>query len=149
MIDVDTLEPVHILLVEDNPNDVEITTRALRIGQIRNRLTVAMDGQEALEILDQFKASADCPGLILLDLNLPKVDGIEVLKRIKSDPATRRIPVIVLTTSTNQEDVISAYDFGVNTFITKPVRFEDFMQAVQTIHEYWSRLATLPRTVGV
>jgi CheY-like chemotaxis protein len=145
----DNLEPVHILLVEDNPNDVEITVRALRKGQISNRLTVAQDGQEALDILERAKSTGDCPSMILLDLNLPKVNGIEVLQRIKSDPDLRRIPVIMLTTSTREEDVVRTYDLGVNTFISKPVRFEDFMQMVTTIHEYWICLATLPRTVVV
>jgi len=150
MIDTHNLQPVHILLVEDNPNDVEITVRALKKGQVSNRLTVARDGREALDILEDLKREpAGAPGLILLDLNLPKVSGLEVLQQIKSDPLTRRIPVIVLTTSTREEDVVRTYDLGVNTFITKPVRFEDFIQVVSTIQQYWIMIATLPAPVEV
>lgn len=142
------LTPVHILLVEDNPQDVEITRRALEKGQVKNRLTVARDGQEALDILEALK-SDDPPALILLDLNLPRLNGIEVLQVIKADPHLRRIPVIVLTTSTREEDVVRAYDLGVNTFISKPVRFEDFMRVVMTIQEYWILIATLPSAARV
>ncbi len=143
------LSPVNILLVEDNPNDVEITKRALDRGQIKNNLTVARDGQEALDILfDGLDGEATRPGLVLLDLNLPKVDGHEVLKAVKADPKLRRIPVIVLTSSTREEDIVRSYDLGVNTFITKPVRFEDFMKVVATIKEYWIVIATLPPAEG-
>jgi CheY-like chemotaxis protein len=142
------LSPVHILLVEDNPQDVEITKRALEKGQVKNRLTVARDGQEALDILEALK-SDDPPALILLDLNLPRLNGIEVLQAIKADPHLRSIPVIVLTTSTREEDVVRAYDLGVNTFISKPVRFEDFMRVVMTIQEYWILIATLPSAARV
>jgi len=139
------LAPVNILLVEDNPNDVEITRRALEKGQVRNELTVARDGQEALDILfGSGNGSVPRPGLILLDLNLPKVDGREVLEKIKADPKLRRIPVIVLTISTSEEDIARTYDLGVNTFISKPVRFEDFIKVVTTIKEYWIVIATLP-----
>jgi len=141
------LESIHILLVEDNPHDVEITKRALEKGQLRNRLTVAVDGQQALDILSDLQRAAELPGLILLDLNLPKLSGIEVLQEVKGDPALRGIPVIVLTTSTREEDVVRAYDLGVNTFITKPVRFEDFINVVTTIREYWIVIATLPAKV--
>ena len=139
------LAPVNILLVEDNPNDVEITRRALEKGRVRNELTVARDGQEALDILfGNGNSGVPRPGLILLDLNLPKVDGREVLEKIKADPKLKRIPVIVLTVSTSEEDVMRTYDLGVNTFITKPVRFDDFMKVVMTIKEYWILIATLP-----
>ena len=139
-----TLAPFRILLVEDNPNDIEITRRALAKGQVKNELTVARDGQEALDILFGSRAGTSLPGLILLDLNLPRVDGRQVLSRIKSDPVLRRIPVIVLTTSTREEDVVRTYDLGVNTFISKPVRFEDFIKVVTAIQEYWIVIATLP-----
>jgi chemotaxis family two-component system response regulator Rcp1 len=136
--------PIEILLVEDNPNDVEITIRALKKGQVTNRLRIARDGQEALDILfGHSNGGAPLPGLILLDLNLPKVDGREVLGKIKAHPKLKRIPVIVLTTSTHEEDVAHTYDLGVNTFITKPVRFEDFMKVVSTIRDYWISIATL------
>jgi two-component system response regulator len=139
------LAPVNILLVEDNPNDVEITVRALKKGQVRNELTVARDGQEALDILFGVKnGHIPKPGLILLDLNLPKVNGHEVLEKIKADPKLRRIPVIVLTASTREEDIVRTYDLGVNTFISKPVEFEDFIRMVTTIKEYWIVIATLP-----
>ena len=139
------LNAVSILLVEDNPNDVEITRRALEKGRVMNELIVARDGQEALDIL--FAAAngeARRPGLILLDLNLPKVDGREVLAKVKADPKLKRIPVVVLTVSTREEDIVRTYDLGVNTFITKPVGFEEFMKVVTTIKEYWLLIATLP-----
>lgn len=141
----ETLAPVSILLVEDNPNDVEITVRALKKGQVRNELIVARDGQEALDILyGRRNGKARKPGLILLDLNLPKVNGHEVLKQIKADTKLRRIPVIVLTASTREEDVVRSYELGVNTFISKPVEFEDFIKVVTTIQDYWLIIATLP-----
>ena len=139
-----TLAPFRILLVEDNPNDIEITRRALDKGQVKNELTIARDGQEALDILFGSRSKTSLPGLILLDLNLPRVDGREVLSRIKGDPVLKRIPVIVLTTSTREEDVVRTYDLGVNTFISKPVRFEDFIKVVAAIQEYWIVIATLP-----
>lgn len=141
----DVLAPVQILLVEDNPQDIEITRRALERGRIRNELTVARDGQQALDILfGHAEGEETKPGLILLDLNLPKVSGLEALEEIKADPKLKRIPVVVLTVSTREEDVVRSYDLGVNTFITKPVRFEDFIKAVATIEEYWIVIATLP-----
>jgi CheY-like chemotaxis protein len=149
MLDTDKLQPIHILLVEDNPHDVEITTRAFLKGKIQNKVSVARDGQEALDMLCDLKAKGDGPGLVLLDLNLPKVSGIDVLQKIKTNPETRRIPVIALTTSTREEDVVRAYDLGVNTFISKPVRFEDFLKVVTTIQEYWIFIATLPARVQV
>ena len=139
-----TLAPFRILLVEDNPNDIEITRRALDKGQVKNELTIARDGQEALDILFGSRSKTSLPGLILLDLNLPRVDGREVLSCIKGDPLLKRIPVIVLTTSTREEDVVRTYDLGVNTFISKPVRFEDFIKVVAAIQEYWIVIATLP-----
>jgi chemotaxis family two-component system response regulator Rcp1 len=139
------LKPVNILLVEDSPDDVEITRRALERGQVKNRLMVARDGQEALDILFAGgDGDAALPGLILLDLNLPKVDGREVLEKIKSDPKLKRIPVIALTSSTREEDVLRTYDLGVNTFISKPVQFEDFIRIITTIRDYWILIATLP-----
>jgi chemotaxis family two-component system response regulator Rcp1 len=141
------LTPVEILLVEDNPNDVEMTVRALKNGQVRltNHLTVARDGEEALDILfGRGNHNGYRPGLILLDLNLPKVDGREVLEKIKADPKLRRIPVVVLTVSNREEDVAHCYDVGANTYITKPVRFEDFIKVVKTIKRYWILGGTLP-----
>jgi len=139
------LNAISILLVEDNPDDVEITRRALEKGRVRNELIVARDGQEALDILFAAKnGEARCPGLILLDLNLPKVDGREVLEKIKTDPKLKRIPVVILTVSNQDKDVARCYDAGVNTYITKPIQFDDFLRAVATIDEYWVVTATLP-----
>ena len=138
------LRPVQILLVEDNPHDIEITVRALKKGQIKNELVIARDGEEALDLLFAPEPRSALPGLILLDLNLPKVGGIEVLEAIKKDKELKKIPVIVLTTSSREEDVVRSYDLGVNTFITKPVGFDDFMRVVATIREYWILIATLP-----
>ena len=139
------LKPVSILLVEDSPDDVEITRRALERGQVKNHLMVARDGQEALDILfSRRDTEGALPGLILLDLNLPKVDGREVLEKIKSDPKLKRVPVIAMTSSTREEDVLRTYDLGVNTFISKPVKFEDFIRVIATIRDYWILIATLP-----
>jgi CheY-like chemotaxis protein len=136
---------ISILLVEDNPDDIEITRRALEKGRVMNELIVARDGQEALDILFGARnGETRFPGLILLDLNLPKVDGREVLEKVKADSKLKRIPVVVLTVSTREEDIVRSYDLGVNTFITKPVRFQDFIKVVTTIKEYWLLIATLP-----
>jgi len=136
---------ISILLVEDNLDDIEITRRALTKGRVINELTVARDGQEALDILSAAKnGETRCPGLILLDLNLPKVDGREVLEKIKTDPKLKRIPVVVLTVSTREEDIVRSYDLGVNTFISKPVQFQEFIKVVTTLKEYWLLIATLP-----
>jgi CheY-like chemotaxis protein len=141
------LTAVNILLVEDNPHDIEMTIRALKAGPVRltNHLTIARDGQEALEILFRSgNGEVPRPSLILLDLNLPKVDGREVLEKIKADRKLKRIPVVVLTVSSREEDISRCYDLGVNTYITKPVRFEDFIQVVTTIKQYWIVAGTLP-----
>jgi CheY-like chemotaxis protein len=142
MNDDDPLEQVHVLLVEDNPADVEAAMRSLK-SQLSDRLMLARDGQEAIEILDQLKSRGECPSMILLDLNLPKVNGIEVLQKIKADRDLRRVPVVMLTTSPREESVVRTYDLGVNTFITKPVRFREVMQAVARVQEYGICLATL------
>jgi two-component system response regulator len=137
--------PVRVLLVEDNPNDVEIARRALVKAAASIDLTVARDGQEALDILaGDGKGGVPLPLLILLDLNLPKVDGREVLEKVKTDPKLKRIPVVILTVSAQKEDIARCYDAGANTFITKPIQFDDFLRAVATIDEYWLVTATLP-----
>ena len=137
--------PVRVLLVEDNPNDVEIARRALVKAATSIDLTVARDGQEALDILaGDGKGGVPLPQLILLDLNLPKVDGREMLAKVKTDPKLKRIPVVILTVSVQKEDVARCYDLGVNTFISKPIQFDDFLRAVATIDEYWLVTATLP-----
>jgi CheY-like chemotaxis protein len=142
-------QPVKILLVEDNVQDIEITQRAFAKGRVRNELTVVRDGEEAIEYLYhrgkyQDPATSPRPGMILLDLNLPKVGGLEVLQQIKKDDQLKQIPVIVLTVSQREEDVVRSYDLGVNTYIQKPVEFDNFMRVVNAVHEYWILIATLP-----
>lgn len=133
---------VELLLVEDNPRDAEITLRALRKSNLANNLVHVKDGQEALDWLfgaGQY-AGRDVnqhPKVVLLDLKLPKVDGIEVLRDMRADPRTRRIPVVVLTSSREEQDVVRTYDLGVNSYIVKPVDFEKFSSAVAEAGHYW------------
>ena len=138
-----------ILLVEDNPADVKITQRALRDGGLPVDLLVVRDGQEAVEYLlrhGAYAASADwrVPNLILLDINLPRLTGLEVLQRIRSTAELRATPVVVLTTSRRQEDVQRMYAAGANTYIEKPQDFNRFVQVLQTIQRYWLEIALLP-----
>lgn len=126
-----------ILLVEDNPDDEALTLRALRKNNILNAVNVAHDGAEALDLLFAEGAEAARPGLILLDLNLPKVNGLEVLRRIRADEQTQIIPVVVLTSSKEQEDVLAGYRGGANGYVRKPVNFADFAKAVSTLGAYW------------
>jgi CheY-like chemotaxis protein len=141
---------VEILLVEDNPQDLELAQRALRKAKVSNRIQVARDGAEALEFIfcegpHAARQIEDTPRMILLDLKLPKVDGLEVLQRLKGDPRTRMIPVVVLTSSKEQSDVVESYQLGVNSYIVKPVNFESFVAAVQQIGMYWLLLNQPPR----
>ena len=136
---------VKILLVEDNLDDVMITKRALKEAKVINELHIVRDGQEAIDFLQHTGSHAEVaksprPGLILLDVNLPKLNGIDVLMRIKQDPHLRRIPVIMLTMSKREEDVIKSYDNGCNSFIQKPVEFDRFVRLVQEIGLYWGLL---------
>jgi len=140
---------VPVLLVEDDPDDVQIAKRAFEKGNIANPLFVVRDGEEAMEFLQHTGRYADAaqaprPGVILLDLNLPRLDGREVLGLIKKDPNLLRIPVVVLTTSADEADVLECYEGGANTYITKPVEFGKFLEAVITIGEYWLRIAVIP-----
>ena len=140
---------VPVLLVEDDPDDVQIAKRAFEKGNIANPLYIVRDGEEAMEFLQHTGRYADAdqaprPGLILLDLNLPRLDGREVLGLIKKDPDLLRIPVVVLTTSSDEADVLECYKDGANTFITKPVQFGKFLEAVITIGQYWLRIAVIP-----
>jgi CheY-like chemotaxis protein len=137
---------VEILLVEDNDDDVDLTLRALKSGHVTNRIHVARDGAEALDFL--FTATVEgprvLPKLILLDLKLPLVDGIEVLRRIKADPRTSVIPVVILTSSREESDLVRTYQLGTNSFIVKPVDFEQFTLAVQQVGFYWLLLNQPP-----
>jgi two-component system, response regulator len=140
---------IEILLVEDNLQDLELAQRALRKANLGNRIQTARDGAEALEFIFCEGAYAarrieDTPKAVLLDLKLPKVDGLEVLKRIKGDPRTSAIPVVVLTSSKEQNDVIESYQLGVNSYIVKPVNFERFVEAVQQLGMYWLLLNYSP-----
>lgn len=140
-------EDISILLVEDNPDDIMITKRAFKKGKIRNELHVVRSGEEALNFLykkGEYK-NVPIPGLIFLDLNLPGVSGYEVLEKIKENDKLRRIPVIILTVSDHEEDVIKTYDLGANSFITKPVSFKNFIEVVTAITDYWFRISRIPR----
>jgi CheY-like chemotaxis protein len=138
--------PIEILLVEDNPGDVRLTIEALKEGKVRNHLSVARDGVEALAFLRREGnfAGAARPDLILLDLNLPRKDGREVLAVIKEDAALRRIPVVVLTTSKAEEDILRTYDLHANCYITKPVDLDQFISVVRSIDEFWLAVVRLP-----
>ena len=144
-----TLEDVEILLVEDNPNDVELTMRALQKQSLANKVFVVKDGAEALEFMfatGSFAARKieNRPRVVLLDLKLPKVDGIEVLRRIKADDRTKHTPVVMLTSSQEERDVIDTYNLGVNSYIVKPVDFSNFVHAVSELGVYWGLLNKLP-----
>ena len=134
-----------ILLVEDNPDDEVLTIRALKKHHLANDVTVAHDGAEALDLLlHSGGAGPTGYGLILLDLKLPKVDGLEVLREIRSDERTKFIPVVMLTSSEEQEDVVASYHFGANAYVRKPVKFADFADAVSALGLFWMILNTLP-----
>ncbi|MCX5654181.1 MAG: response regulator [Planctomycetota bacterium] len=138
--------PVEILLIEDSPGDVRLTMEALKEAKVLNNLSVAGDGTEAMAFLKREGAHAKAPrpDMIFLDLNLPKKDGREVLAEIKADPNLRRIPVVVLTTSRNEEDIFRAYDLHANCYITKPVDFKQFLGVVQSIEDFWLTVVKLP-----
>ena len=137
---------IEVLLVEDNPGDVRLTKEALKEGKLLNHVTVVGDGVEALSFLRRQGQYADAapPDLILLDLNLPKKDGRQVLAEIKTDPSLRRIPVVVLTTSSAEEDILKTYDLHANCYITKPVDLEQFMRVVKSIEDFWVTVVRLP-----
>ena len=142
----EALAPIDILLVEDDPGDVLMTREAFEHHKIRNALHVASDGVEALRFLRREGPFADAPrpGLILLDLNLPRKDGREVLGEIKQDPVLRTIPVVVLTTSEAEEDILRSYDLHANAYVTKPVDFEKFVEVVRQIDDFWVTVVQLP-----
>ncbi len=138
--------PVEVLLVEDNPGDVRLTREALKEGKIRNNLHVARDGVEALAFLRRQgeHAGAPRPDLILLDLNLPRKDGREVLTEIKDDASLRQIPVVILTSSQAEEDILRAYDLHANCYISKPVDLDQFINVVRSIEDFWFTVVKLP-----
>jgi chemotaxis family two-component system response regulator Rcp1 len=140
------VEPVEILLVEDNPVDVMLTRKAFSAGRVCNNLHVVEDGEEAMDFLKKSGkySSAPAPEIILLDLNLPRKDGREVLAEIKADKSLRHIPVIVLTTSESREDIWRSYELQANCFITKPVDMEQFAKALESLGEFWFTLVKLP-----
>lgn len=139
--------PIEILLVEDSPSDTELTIEALREAKIANNLSHVEDGVEAMEFLRRTNsyAHAPVPDLILLDLNLPRKDGREVLLELKADPDLRVIPVVVLTTSKADQDIFRAYQLQANCYITKPVDFEQFVNVVRSIEHFWLEVVALPR----
>lgn len=139
-----------ILLVDDDPGDQELTRRALAGGELRVDLRVVSDGEQALDYLNRrgrFACAGDAPfpDLLLLDLNMPRLDGREVLKRIKADPRLRKLPVLVMTTSRQEADIVRSYDLGCNSFVTKPLDVGGFLSAVRELGAYWLELVTLPR----
>ena len=142
-----------ILLVEDNPSDVRLTRRALEQSHITNPLVVAEDGREALDYLfglgaHQGRDVTDLPRLVLLDLKLPRVDGLEVLRQVRANERTRRLPVVILTSSQEQQDIMAGYDLGANSYVRKPVDFTQFAEAVRTLGLYWLLLNEAPPGVG-
>jgi chemotaxis family two-component system response regulator Rcp1 len=139
-------KPIHILLVEDNPGDIRLTIEVLKEGRINNELTIVTDGEQAIQFLrkEGEYAQAPTPDIILLDLNLPKKDGREVLAEIKTDEALLRIPVIVLTTSDAEKDVLNMYAHHANCYITKPVDFNQFIKVIKTFEDFWLNIVKLP-----
>jgi two-component system, chemotaxis family, response regulator Rcp1 len=146
MSNVENYRAVDILLIEDNPGDIRLTQEAFKDGRITNRLNVVMDGEEALLYLRKSGkyAQVNMPDLILLDLNLPKKDGREVLAEIKADPQLKFIPVIILTTSSAEQDIINTYAHHANCYIMKPVDFNQFMTVIRTIESFWLTIVKLP-----
>ena len=140
-------KPVEVLLVEDNPGDVRLTREALKDSKVLNKLHVVEDGEAALAFLRQEGAYANAPrpDLILLDLNMPRKDGREVLSIIKADENLKQIPVVILTTSDSEEDILKSYNLNANCYVTKPVDFEKFITVVKEIEEFWLTIVKLPR----
>jgi CheY-like chemotaxis protein len=142
------MKPVQILLVEDNPGDVDLTRESLDEARVVNELHVASDGEQAVAFVRREPPFEDAPrpDIVLLDLNLPRQSGREVLAEMKGDPALRQIPVIVLTTSAAETDIFRSYDLGANAFVTKPVEFPDFLEAIRSLQGFWLQFVRLPPT---
>jgi CheY-like chemotaxis protein len=143
-------KPIEILLVEDNPGDVRLTRESLYDARIHNNMIVASDGLEAMACLRREGEYADLtrPDLILLDLNLPRMNGFEVLNEIKEDPDLKRIPVVVLTTSQAEQDIIQSYNLYANAYVTKPVDLEQFVRVLKSIEDFWLEIVKLPNGKG-
>ena len=141
--------PINILLIEDNPGDVRLTQEAFKEGKVSTNLDIAMDGVEAIKFLrkEDSYANVATPDLILLDLNLPKRDGREVLKEIKADEKLKRIPIVILTTSNAEQDIIKSYNLHVNCYINKPVDYDKFFDIIQKIEDFWLKTAILPTMI--
>ena len=137
---------IHILLVEDNEGDIVLTLEALKEAKLKNQISVVRDGEEALQFLykEGKYERQDSPQLILLDINLPKIDGKEVLHRIKSDPDLKKIPVVILTTSSSEKDILEAYNNYANCYITKPVDLDKFIDVIHTVEDFWISIVQLP-----
>ena len=144
---INNMQTVEILLVEDNPGDIRLIVEVLKEGKIHNNLSVVEDGEEALAYLRREGSYQDVilPDIILLDLNLPKISGTEVLAEIKKDPMLKHIPVIILTTSEAEQDILKAYDLHANCYITKPVNLDQFLTVVRSIENFWLTIVKLPR----
>ena len=143
------MNPIHILLVEDNEGDIVLTTEALEEGKIANSLSVVRDGQEAIDYLEKNEGyeEVDTPDLVLLDINLPKINGHKVLKHIKSSKKLKYIPVVMLTTSSDEVDIKKSYKNYSNCYITKPVDINDFIKVISTIEDFWISIVQLPSKV--
>lgn len=146
LTDCTTIKSINILLVEDNPGDIRLTQEVLKDGKICNTLNVVMDGEEAISFLKKTGKYKDAilPDIILLDLNLPKKDGRQVLAEIKNDPVLKLIPIIVLTTSSSEQDILNTYANHANAYITKPVDFDQFINVVRSIENFWLTIVKLP-----
>ena len=146
MHEIATGKPIEILLVEDNPGDVRLTLEALKGGRVRNNIHVVEDGVQAMDFLHRqgnYRA-VPRPDLMLLDLNLPKKDGREVLGEVKQDPDLKRIPIVILTSSAAEEDILRAYDLSANCYITKPVALDQFLRVLKSIEDFWLVIVKLP-----
>jgi CheY-like chemotaxis protein len=140
------MKEIHILLVDDNEGDILLTKEALKDARIINKISIANDGLEAIRLLRENLAREEMPDLILLDINLPRMNGTEVLEVIKNDPELKRIPVIMLTTSSAEKDILASYNNHANCYITKPVDLERFMDVVRTIEDFWISIVKLPKS---
>jgi CheY-like chemotaxis protein len=141
--------PIKVLLVEDNPGDVALAKAALRTCKVANEITVACDGEEAMALLRQAMDSSaeELPDLVLLDLNMPRKSGIEVLCEIKQDPVLKRVPVVIVTSSQAEEDIVRSYDLHANCYIPKPIGMDEFRKVVKAIDEFWFSIVKLPKAV--